>query len=100
MKQNPERHKVDSESGVAYGWLMLCIFLLAAAFIWMLVSSVFNTTLLNVINPDIASGGISMQTRNAIDWNVNIIRYAPTVILLAAFVWSVNRAIYKREGGG
>jgi hypothetical protein len=87
-----------NEDGIAYGYLMISIFLLAAIFIWMLVGQVFNTTLASVINPDIVSGGISMQTRNAIDWNVNIIRYCPTVILLCGFVFAVNRAIYKRGG--
>jgi hypothetical protein len=89
--------KLD-DSGIAYGYLMLSFFLLAAAFIWMVVSQTFNITLTSVINPDIASGGISMQTRNAIDWNINIIRYAPPVILLCTFVFAVNRAIYKRGG--
>ena len=90
--------KPDPEEAIAYGYMMLAAFLLAAAFIWMGVSHTFNLTLTNVINPDIVSGGISMQTRNAIDWNVNIIRYAPPVLLLGAFVFAVNRAIYKRGG--
>lgn len=86
------------DSGIAYGYAMIAIALLAMAFIWMVIGYSFNITLTSLVNPDIEHGKISMQTRNAINWPVDIIRYAPPVILLFTFVFAVNRAIYKRGG--
>lgn len=89
---------VDPEEAIAYGYLMIALFLLAAAFIWMTVGYTFNLSLTSLINPDIEAGHVSMQTRNAVNWSVDIMRYAPPIILLSAFVFAVNRAIYKRGG--
>ena len=87
-----------NEDGLAYGFSMIVLYFVAATAIWFCWSFVFNVILGSVINPDILAGGISVQTANAVDWNVNFIRYAPPVIILAGFIYTVNRAVFKKQG--
>lgn len=101
-KAETQRSKImrNNDEGIAYGYFMLLLYLFSGIFIWMCWSYVFNSVLGSVINPDIAAGGISLQTRNAVNWSVDFFRYAPPVMLLAGFVWATNRAIFKRNTGG
>jgi len=95
----PRIEKYDhSESGLAYGYMMIVLYLFAAVFIWVCYSHVFNLFLTMAINPSIDAGEVSIQTANAAAWNINIFRYAPPIILLFGFLFGVNRAIFKRGG--
>ena len=91
---------LDSESGLAFGYLMLLMYFGASIMIvlsWAYVINIINT---EVVNPMAEEGTVSIQTMNATEWNVNVIRYAPVPILLFGFVWGVNRGIFKRSTGG
>lgn len=89
----------DTESGLAYGWMMLMLYFAGAIMIWMAYGTVYDTLLVSVINPHISDGSLSMQTVNTMAWNVNILRYCVPVILVFGFVFSINWAIYKTGGG-
>lgn len=87
-----------NEDGLAYGFSMIVLYLGAGILIWGAWSYIFDLILGLIINPDIMAGGISIQTAHAVAWNVDILRYAPPVILLGGFIFIVNRAVVKKGG--
>lgn len=87
-----------NDSGLAFGFMMVCLYFGVAVLLWLSWSFVFNEFLAVAVNPSIADGELSLQTVHAVDWNVNVLRYAPPVILLFGFIWAINRAIFKRGG--
>ena len=87
-----------NDDGLAYGFSMIVLMILGGTGIWLCWGYVFNVILGMVINPDIMAGAISKQTAGAILWNVNILRYAPPVIILGIFMFAVNRAVVKKGG--
>lgn len=87
-----------NDDGMAYGFSMIVLYFIAATIIWLSWAFTFNIILGSVINPDILAGGISIQTANAVGWNVNFIRYAPPVIMIFGFIYAVNRAVFKKQG--
>lgn len=89
----------DSSEALAYGWMQISLYFGAAVLIWLSYAWVFNQILVLGINPDIAAGRLSLQTVNAVEFNINVMRYAPPIILILGFCWAVNRAIFKRSTG-
>lgn len=89
----------DMESGLAFGWMMVCLYFGMAILIWISWTYVYDLFLGTTINPAITAGSISVQTANATGWNVNFIRYAVPIILLFGFTFAINWAIFKSGGG-
>ena len=89
---------MDNDEALAYGYMMILLYLIAGVMIWLAWSVVFNMFLENTINPYITAGAVSVQTAQATAWQVNILRYAPPIMLLFGFMYGVNRAIFKRGG--
>lgn len=91
------RHANDD--AIAYGMLMVAIFFLCAAFIWLAFS--VNINILNTVflNPRIVAGTASVQTATVTGWNVTMFKYLPPVIFIGGFFFSVRRAFFVREGG-
>lgn len=92
----PDMH---SDSGVAYGFMMIALYLGVAVLIWGAWSFAYDIVLTTTINPAITTGEVSAQTANVVGWNVNFIRYAPPIILLFGFCFAVNFAVFKSGGG-
>jgi hypothetical protein len=90
--------KMDRESGLAYGFGMIFLYLISAVLLWMGWAEIYDTFLAAAINPALASGSLSLQTANAISWNVNIIRYCIPVVLIFGLIFAVNYAVYKTGG--
>jgi hypothetical protein len=88
-----------NDEGLAYGAMMIFLYLGAAILFWGAWSFTYDLFLTSTINPAITAGEVSLQTANAVGWNVNFIRYAPPIILLFGFVFAVNFAIFKSGGG-
>ena len=89
----------DNELALSYGFMMIALYFGVAVLIWGCWVWVYDILLGTMINPSIVSYDLSMQTRNAIDWNVNVLRYAPPLILILGFIFAANRAAYKKQGG-
>jgi len=89
----------DNTSGLAYGAMMVFLYLGVAIIIWGAWSFADDLVLTSTINPAISAGEMSVQTVNAVGWNINFIRYAPPIILLFGFVFAVNFAVFKSGGG-
>jgi hypothetical protein len=89
----------DSEEALAYGWMMIALYLFMSVLIWLSWTYAYDLFLGSVINPYIMAGSVSVQTAHATSWNVNFIRYAVPIFLLFGFVFSINWAIYKSGGG-
>jgi hypothetical protein len=90
---------VDNSSALSYGWMMIMLYFGGAILIWMTYSTLYDTMLVQLINPYISDGMVSLQTANALAWNVNILRYCVPVVLVFGFVFAINWAIYKTGGG-
>ena len=60
---------MDNEDGLAYGYMMICLYLGAGVFIWMTWAYVFNIFLTTTINPAITEVSgfrlISCETKKA-----------------------------------
>lgn len=93
------KSNTHSDSGVAYGFMMIALYLGAAVLFWGAWSYTYDLVLTSTINPAISAGEVSAQTANVVGWNVNFIRYAPPIILLFGFVFAVNFAVFKSGGG-
>jgi hypothetical protein len=89
---------MDNEDALAYGYMMICLYLGAGVLIWLSWGYVFNIFLTTTVNPAITAGEVSVQTARATAWNVNVLRFAPPIMLLFGFIYGVNRAIFKRGG--
>jgi len=89
--------KLDDE-GLAYGWMMLCLYFGAGAVIWLCWAFIFNIFLVSQVNPAIVAGTISLQTAHATQWNVDVLRYGVPLILILGFIFGTNRAIFKGKG--
>lgn len=93
-----ETSQFDSEISLAYGYMMILLYLIAGVMIWLAWAVVFNMFIASAINPAITNGTVSVQTAQATAFNVNVMRYAPPIMLLFGFIYGVNRAIFKRGG--
>jgi hypothetical protein len=91
--------RTDNEAGLAYGAMMVGLYLIMGALIWLSWTYAYDLVLGSTINPMIAAGEVSEQTAAATSWNVNFIRYAPPIILLFGFCFAINWAIYRSGGG-
>ena len=92
-------HDTDKDAGLAYGAMMVGLYLIMGALIWLSWTFAYDLVLGSTINPMIAAGEVSEQTAAATGWNVNFIRYAPPIILLFGFCFAINWAIYRSGGG-
>jgi len=81
-----------NEDAIAYGWLMICIFLLLGAISWMAVSFAMNETI-DLANENIAASKMSAQTRNTMEVARSVAMYMPVFMLIGAFVWTTLRGI-------
>lgn len=88
-----------NERGLSYGWMMVCLYFGVAVLVWLAYSWVFNQFIVMAINPQIELGEMSVQSVNAVKWNIDVFRYAPPIFLIFGFIWAVNRAIFKRSTG-
>ena len=94
--------RVDPESGVAWGFILVAVFLIGVG-LFIILMNPFVNGILDAINFQISSNHmISQQTVDAVQWNENFWHYGvPVFSLIVIFVWAVNRALYQRklEGG-
>jgi hypothetical protein len=88
----------DNSSGLAYGFMMLVLYFIVGVMLWLCWGVIFNMFLDNTVNQYITNGQVSIQTAQATAWSVNVLRFAPPIILLFGFFYGVNRAIFKRGG--
>ena len=87
--------RLEPESGIAYGWIMLLTFIFIAAMIYLAIGGVENQ-FLDPMNKMINKGTISSQTQKAIEWNRTMTMALPVLALIGAFVWSVIRGVGGR----
>jgi len=100
---NPE--KMDNESGIAYGWMMLSIFLIIMGLLYSFLSGGVVNALINGpgndqnvgINHDIAQGKLSTQGVNAIRFNIGMFTNIPLWLIIGGFVYAVGRAITVKQ---
>lgn len=81
-----------NEDAIAYGWLMLCVFLFLGAISWMAMSYAMNETI-ELSNERIAESKMSSQTKNTMEFSRSIAMYLPVFMLIGAFIWSLLRGI-------
>ena len=90
--------KLD-DTGIAYGFMMIIVFLIFAGFILALLSPVVNGLIYHE-NKFIEAGDVSIQTQNAVAWNVGGFIMAIIITLIGAFYWVVVRANEQKQYGG
>ena len=87
-----------NDEGVAYGFYMYVIFILGAALVLAALAVVFNG-FIDYSNIAIAGGDMSVQTKSAIDWNLNAFWWLPVFVVLGGFLWMVVRALEQKRLG-
>lgn len=92
-------YRNNEVGSLAASAFMLVVFLGLAGALWLCWSYVVDVFLIAFINPHIATGQTSLQTRNSAEWAVNFIRYGMPIILLFWFVTGINWAIIHSSGG-
>lgn len=83
------KHKDDA---IAYGWIMILIFLILGSFTYLCVIMLYNGVITQE-NIDISAGLTSEQTKQATSFNRDMAMYMPVFMLIGAFVWSMVRGI-------
>jgi ABC-type multidrug transport system permease subunit len=91
--------KHANDSAIAYGELMLALFFLVAALLWLVFSVQINIVDTVFLNPRIEAGTASVQTAHTTGLVVEMFKYLVPVVLIGGFFFAVRRAFYVREGG-
>jgi hypothetical protein len=97
LRRSRGKMHYDNEEGLALGWMMLLLYFGAAIVIWFCWTAFVDILMVTTINPRIVAGTMSLQAVNAGNWTVNIIKFAVPLILIAGFIYAVNRAIYAKR---
>jgi hypothetical protein len=99
-----ERKRGLDDSGIAYGWLVISIFLILAGILYAELTGVVDSFLNGPnndnsigINHDIIAGKQSQQSANAIQFGVSMFTNIPWFILTGAFVFAITRAIVVKR---
>jgi len=99
-------HPIDTEEGIAYGWLVLSIFLIIAGVLYLYILSFTNMIIDGPngdqsvgINHDIKQGKMSTQAVNAAKFNRDMITNIPLMLIFGAFIFAITRAISVKGGG-
>lgn len=99
-------YKADNESGVAYGWLCLSIFLIIAGIMYVYLLGFTNSLIDGPmgdqtvgINHDIKEGKQSHQSVNAINFGIAMFTNIPLMLIIGAFLFAITRAITVKGGG-
>ena len=94
----------DNEEAVAYWWFVSVIFLVLAAFIYLVYIGVINAVIAGPagddsvgINHDIKEGKLSEQGKRAAQFNIDFATNIPLFVLLGLFVGAVARAIVVKR---
>ena len=87
------------DSGIAYGFFMALVFLIFCGFILALLSPAVNG-LVSAHNTYVNQGEVSVQTQQAVAWNVGAFVLCPVIALIGIFFWAVVRANQQKTYGG
>ena len=100
---NYERN-YNHERGIAYGWLVLSLFLIIAGILYAFYIGVIDNLITGPnndnavgINHDIIAGKQSEQSRGAIQFNVSMATNIPFFVIAGAFVFAIARAIVVKQ---
>ena len=87
-----------NDSGIAYGFFMAIIFIIFAGFILALLSPAVNG-FASAQNKYVNQGEVSVQTQQAVAWNVGAFVLCPVLALIGIFYWAVVRSNEQKEYG-
>lgn len=103
MAYKPYKH-YNSESGIAYAWFVLTVFIIIAgillAFYYGVINSILNGPRGDQsigVNHDIKEGKQSQQSRAAIQFNVDFATNIPFFFVIGCLVFAVARAIVVKK---
>lgn len=103
MLYRPYEH-YDPESGIAYAWMVMTVFLIVAGILVLVFYGVINMLIVGPngdesvgINHDLKAGLQSEQSKNAIQFNIDFAANIPIMIVLSIFVFAVGRAIVVKR---
>jgi hypothetical protein len=96
--------KMDNESGIAYAWMTITLFIIISgisiAVFYVVINKVIdgpNGDQSIGINHDIKEGKQSQQSRGAMQFNIDFATNAPIMLVLSILVFAVARAIVVRK---
>jgi F0F1-type ATP synthase membrane subunit b/b' len=88
--------KTISDEGIAYGWLMIAMFLVFGAILYVLITPSVNS-ITDEMNNNIADGVISEETSNAYNFNLQMFMAVPMFLLLGLLMYGVIRALNRKN---
>jgi hypothetical protein len=95
----------DQENGIAYGWMVLTIFLIIAGILYLYILNFTNMLVDGPnldqsvgINHDIKAGTMSQQGANAAGFNIAMIKNIPVMLIFGAVIYAIARAIVVKGG--
>ena len=96
--------KIDNEEAISYWWFVSIIFLILAAFTYLVYIQVINSIIAGPngddsvgINHDINEGKLSEQGKRAAQFNIDFATNIPIFVLLGLFIGAVARAIVVKR---
>lgn len=94
----------DQESGIAYAWMVITIFLILAGILYAVYIGVINSIISGPngdntvgINHDIQAGKQSQQSRSAMQFNIDFATNIPILLILGILIFAVARAIVVKK---
>jgi hypothetical protein len=94
----------DSEEAIAYGWMVLSLFLMVAGILYLYLLGFVNMLIDGPnldqsigINHDIAAGKQSVQSVNAMNFNIAMFKNIPIFLITGAFIYAIARAIVVKS---
>ena len=97
-------YNFDNETAIAYGWMVLTIFVVVGGILIYAFYGVINAMIVGPegdntigINHDIAAGKQSVQSKNAMQFNVSFATNVPVFVILGVLIFAVARALSVRR---
>lgn len=90
--------EIDRESGIAAGFYMSILFVVAGGLVLACCGPVVGG-FVDYSNTRISDGGMSAQTKAAVDWNVSAFIWLPTFTLIGILLWALVRPLEQKRLG-
>lgn len=87
---------IDSDSGIAWGLVVVFLMMVGGAALYILFSPISND-LVGVVNQPHIQSSASPRTGSVANFGVDVWKFMPIIMLFGLFAWIVSRAHERGE---
>ena len=87
------------ESGVAYGFFVIGLFIIAGTILYILIMQGVSQTN-DLMNDIVGQGVVSQRTQETYAGQMVLIDFSPYIMVIGLFLWGIVRALEKKRSEG